>query len=243
MTEKQKLVRLLSKGKLPNLILADLKTFQWLRFDHKTLFETGELNHGIGGGLFTTVLVSFSQIDFLAQVYAWLKESKTESRKKVMWYELLEKYPEVKEKYLKLTVNYLREDWKQLFDHTETFKKLIRHSKIWGYSDSQLQRIWQSYRNPLTHMSFPKEAITGIKDEEVKSYNHLNELLNNDLDVEPFIVGEKQIECYSDLLLRDTIKLKNWVTEQVNIASEEDAANVTNWLREYYTKFLDLDID
>lgn len=243
MKEKEKLIKLLETGNLPNLIFADLKTFQWLKTSAPKLYEKAVKRYGIGGGNFTTALVCFTSLDLLAQIYNFLRKSMPNNEQKLQWETAIQSNEELNTLYTDLKEKgYLQEDW-NMTNHTNAFKKLVNDSKIWtNYDDNHLSKIWDSYRNSLSHMSFPKEPVWGIEFSGVKNYSNFTKRLEEteEDNLQPFDIYGDDIVCLHDVLLKDVIKVKKWLIEKVKSCDEEDRIkNINSWIRENYKKFVE----
>lgn len=243
MKDKEKLIKLLRTGNLPNLIIADLRTFQWLKTSASKLYEKAVKKYGIGGGNFTTALVCFTSLDLLAQIYSFLRKGIPDSEQKVRWHSAIQNNKELNSIYIDLKEKgFINEDW-DMTNHTNAFKKLINDSKIWTkYGDIELNKIWDSYRNSLSHMSFPKEPVFGIEFKKVTNYSTFIKKLEKteEGNVQPFVISDNNIICYHDILLKDVIRIKEWLITKIQVCDDENKIiTINNWIKDNYKKFVE----
>jgi len=120
-----------------------------------------------------------------------------------------------------------------VINHTNCFKKIVKDSLTWGFNDTDLDTIWNSYRNYLTHMHFPKYPIKVFKEGLAKSIKVFYKKLEESDKPAFKINNSKDIVCNSDILFRDVKRTKLWMTEQLKAGkfSEDAIVNALGFIR------------
>lgn len=217
-----------------NGFMNDIRTYTWLKNEEKETYVKGVEKYGVGGGNFVGTLGLFCVLDFMGQVYSILRKGQVFKKGEKEWDTLLKKDPIIHDFYKRLIEDrVITEDWTDL-NHNNAFKKLIKDSQvITGLQEEQINKIWDDYRNSLTHMIFPKRPIVSVLTEQ-KIDLDMYELIIKLINSSSFSFDEQNEEsCELEPLYKDVEKIKIWLLNKIldeNQTSEKDLRELLFWL-------------